>query len=145
VEENSSKSIEKLAIQLSKLYVSGKSGSEIIVPVRIFNSGDVDLKDIGLDIKSPMDSWETYVSEKKIDLIKSKEYETVDLTIRIPSEAESGDYFVDMKGVADNVETEETKLRVNVKSRSNSAWIGITIIVLVIAGLFFVFKKYGRR
>ncbi|WP_187151816.1 COG1470 family protein [Methanosarcina siciliae] len=145
VEENSSKSIEKLAIQLSKIYVSGKSGSEIVIPVRIFNSGDVDLKDIGLDIKSPMDSWEIHVSEKKIDLIKSKEYETVDLTIRIPSETENGDYFVDLKGVADNVETEETKLRVNVKSQSNSAWIGIIIIVLVIAGLFFVFKKYGRR
>lgn len=145
VEENSSKSIEKLTIQLSKLYVSGKSGSEIVVPVRIFNSGDVDLKDIELDIKSPMDSWEIYVSEKKIDLIKPKEYETVDLTIRIPSETESGDYFVNIKGVADNVETEETKLRVNVKSQSNSAWIGITIIVLVVAGLFFVYKKYGRR
>jgi uncharacterized membrane protein len=145
VEENSSKSIEKLAIQLSKVYVSGKAGSEIVVPVRIFNSGDVDLKDIGLDIKSPVDSWETYVSKKKIDLIKSKEYETVNLTIRIPSETESGDYFVSIKGVADNVETEETKLRVNVKSQSNSAWIGITIIVLVVTGLFFAYKKYGRR
>ncbi|MCO5382011.1 MAG: hypothetical protein NHB15_07900 [Methanosarcina barkeri] len=50
-----------------------------------------------------------------------------------------------IKGVADNVETEETKLRVNVKSQSNSAWIGITIIVLVVTGLFFVYKKYGRR
>lgn len=145
VEENSSKSIEKIAIQLSKLYVSGKSGSEIVVPVRIYNSGDVDLKDIGLDIKSPMENWEIDVSEKKIDLIKSKEYETVDLTIRIPSETENGDYFVDIKGVADNVETKETKLRVNVNSRSNSAWIGILIIVLVVSGLFFVFKKYGRR
>lgn len=145
VEENSSKSIEKLAIQLSKVYVSGKSGSEIVVPIRIFNSGDVELKDIGLDIKSSMDSWEIYVSKKKIDLIKPKEYKTVDLTIRIPSETESGDYFVSIKGVADNVETEETKLRVNVKSQSNSAWIGITIIVLVVTGLFFVYKKYGRR
>lgn len=145
VEENSSKSVEKLAIQLSKVYVSGKSGSEIVVPVRIFNSGDVDLKDIGLDIKSPMDSWEVSVSEKKIDLIKSKEYKTVDLTIRIPSETESGDYFVNIKGVADNVDTEETKLRVNVKSQSNSAWIGITIIVLVVTFLLFVYKKYGRR
>lgn len=68
VEENSSKSIEKLTIQLSKLYVSGKSGSEIVVPVRIFNSGDVELKDIGLDIKSSMDSWEIYVSKKKLIL-----------------------------------------------------------------------------
>ncbi|WP_269850610.1 hypothetical protein [Methanosarcina horonobensis] len=52
---------------------------------------------------------------------------------------------MDIKGVADNVKTEETKLRVNVNSRSNSAWIGILIIVLVVSGLFFVFKKYGRR
>lgn len=49
-----------------------------------------------------------------------------------------------IKGVADNVETEETKLRVNVKSQSNSAWIGITIIVLVVTGLFFVYKNMGE-
>lgn len=145
VEENTSKSEEKLAIQLSNLYVSGKTGSEITIPVRIFNPGDVDLKDVRLDIKSPMDGWEIDVSKKKIDLIKSKEYETVDLTIGIPSATESGDYFVNIKGVADDVETEETKLRVNVKSRSNSTWIGVATIALVIAGLFFSYKKYGRR
>lgn len=145
VEENLNKSIEKLAIQLSKVYVSGKSGAEITVPVRVYNSGEVDLKDIELKTKAPTDGWEISVSEKKIGFIKSKEYETIDLTIRIPSETESGDYFVNIKGVADNVETEETKLRVNVKSQSNSAWIGITIIVLVVACLLFVFKKYGRR
>jgi uncharacterized membrane protein len=145
VEESTNKSKEKLAIQLSKLYVSGNSGSVIIVPVRIINSGKADLKDIGLDTKPPMDDWEIDVSNRKIDLIKPQEYETVDLTIRIPSSTESGDYFVNLKGVADNVETEETKLRVNVKSRSNSTLIGVIIIVLIIAGLLFAYKKYGRR
>lgn len=50
---------------------------------------------------------------------------------------------MDIKGVADNVKTEETKLRVNVNSRSNSAWIGILIIVLVVSGLFLCSKSTG--
>jgi uncharacterized membrane protein len=145
VEENTNKSKEDLAIQLSKVYVSGKAGSELTIPVRIINSGDADLKDIRLDIEPPMDSWEIDASKKKVDFLKAKEYENVDLTVRIPSEAENGDYFVDIKGSADGVETEETKLRVNVKPQSNSAWIGVLIIVSVISCLFVVYKKYGRR
>lgn len=145
VEENTNKSKEDLAIQLSKLYVSGKAGSEVTIPVRIINSGNANLEDIRLDIEPPMDSWKIDVSKKKVDFLKSKEYETVDLTVRIPYDAENGDYFVDIKGSADGIETEETKLRVNVKTQSNSAWIGMAIIVSVISCLFVVYKKYGRR
>ncbi|MDW7732133.1 MAG: NEW3 domain-containing protein [Methanolobus sp.] len=145
VEENTNKSEKSLAVQLSKLYASGKAGSEVTIPVRVINSGNADLKDIKLEIKSPADNWDIDVSEKKIDFLKSKEYETIDLTVRIPAAAENGDYFVDIKGVADGVKTEETKLRINVKPQSNSAWIGIAIIGSVILCLFVVYKKYGRR
>lgn len=145
VEENTNKSEKSLAIQLSKIYVSGKAGSEVTIPVRVINSGDTNLKDIKLDIKSPAENWDVDVSEKKIDFLKSKEYETLDLIVRIPASTDAGDYFVDIKGVADGVKTEETKLRINVKPQSNSAWIGIVIIVLIISILFVVYRKYGRR
>lgn len=145
VEENTNKTKEDLAIQLSKLYVSGKSGSEVTIPVRVINSGNTDLRDIKLDIEPPTDSWKVDVSKKKVDFLKSKEYETVDLTVHIPSEAENGDFFVDIKGSVDGTETEETKLRVNVKPQSSSAWIGLLIIISVIACLFVIYKKYGRR
>ena len=145
VEENTNKSEKSLAIQLSKIYVSGKAGSEVTIPVRVINSGDTNLKDIKLDIRSPAENWDVDVSKKKIDFLKSKEYESVELTVRIPASTEAGDYFVDIKGVADGVKTEETKLRINVKPQSNSAWIGIAIIVSIISILFVVYRKYGRR
>jgi uncharacterized membrane protein len=145
IEENTNKSEKSLAVQLSKLYVSGKAGSEVTIPIRVTNTGDADLKEIKLEIKSPAKNWDVEVTEKKIDFLKSKEYETVDLTVRIPASAENGDYFVDIKGAADGVETVETKLRVNVKPQSNSAWLGIGIIISVVLCLSIVYRKYGRR
>lgn len=145
VEENTNESEKSLAVQLSKLYVSGKAGSEVTIPIRITNTGDADLSEIKLEINSPMDNWDVEVPEKKIDFLKSKEYETVDLTVRIPASAENGDYFVDIKGTADGVETVDTKLRVNVKTQSNSAWIGLTIIILLTLCSSVLYKKYGRR
>ncbi|WP_407282411.1 NEW3 domain-containing protein [Methanolobus sp. WCC1] len=145
VEENTNKSEKSLAVQLSKLYVSGKAGSELTIPIRVTNTGDTDLKEIKLEIKSPAENWDVEVTEKKIDFLKSKEYETVDLTVRIPASAENGDYFVDIKGATDGVETVDTKLRVNVKPQSNSAWVGIGIIISVVLCLSIVYRKYGRR
>ncbi|WP_135612435.1 NEW3 domain-containing protein [Methanococcoides sp. AM1] len=135
----------ELTMQLSSLYVSGEAGSEVTVPVRVLNSGNVDLEDIDLDTDSPGNNWDLEFSENDIDRINSEEYVNVDLNIRIPSEAENGDYFVDISAESGDVEADETKLRVNVKSSSNSAWIGLLIIILLVVGLVFAAKKYGRR
>lgn len=145
VEEDTNKSEKSLAVQLSKLYVSGQAGSEVTIPLRVTNTGDADLKEIKLEIKPPADNWDVEVPKKKIEFLKSKEYETIDLTVRIPASAENGDYFVDIKGGADGVETIDTKLRVNVKPQSSSAWMGIAIIVLVLLFLSIIYRKYGRR
>ncbi|MEL4304854.1 NEW3 domain-containing protein [Methanococcoides cohabitans] len=135
----------ELKMQLSSLYVSGEAGSEIIVPVRVLNSGNVNLEDIDLETDSPGNNWDLEFSEDKIEKINSEEYMNVDLRIRIPSEAENGDYFVDINAESGDVEADEVKLRVNVKSSSNSAWIGLLIIILLVAGLVLAAKKYGRR
>ncbi|UGV41202.1 hypothetical protein J7W08_02540 [Methanococcoides orientis] len=135
----------ELKMQLSNLYVSGEAGSEIIVPVRVLNSGNVELENIELDASSPGGNWDFEFSEDEIERINFEEYMNVDLRIRIPSETENGDYFVDINAVSGDVEADEMKLRVNVKSSSNSVWIGLLMIVLMIAGLVFAAKKYGRR
>ncbi len=145
VEENPSKSLESLAIQLSQLYTSGKAGSEVTASLRVINSGNVNLRDIKLDIKPPTENWEIDVSKDEIDLLKPNEYEIVNLRISIPSSAENGDYFVDINGATEGIETEEVKLRVNVKPQSSSVWIGLIIIIIAIIGLLVLFKKYGRR
>ncbi|WP_048205071.1 NEW3 domain-containing protein [Methanococcoides methylutens] len=135
----------ELTMQLSSLYVSGEAGSEITVPVRVLNSGNVDLENIELDSISPGSNWDLEFSEDDIERINSEEYRNVDLRIRIPSEAENGDYFVDINAESGDVEADELKLRVNVKSSSNSAWIGLLIIILLVVGLVLAAKKYGRR
>ncbi|NPE27829.1 hypothetical protein HNV12_07615 [Methanococcoides sp. SA1] len=135
----------ELATQLSSLYVSGEAGAKITVPVRIFNTGNVDLKDIEVYVDLPSDNWDVEFSENKVGAIKSEEYITVDITVSIPSGTENGDYFVDINAKSGDTKTDDAKLRVNVKNSSNSAWIGLSIVILLIAVLVFAAKKYGRR
>lgn len=69
-----------------------------------------------------------------------------ELTAKVtPAEdALSGDYVLTLS--AENSETEDSaEFRVTVKTETLWGVVGILLIVAVCVGLWFVFRKYGRR
>ncbi len=90
------------------------------------------------------ENWKVEFKPEKIPSLKPGELKQVEVTITPYSEALVGDYAVNIR-VEGEKANKTLEFRVSVKASSAWGWIGIGIIVLVIGGLTFLFRKLGRR
>ncbi|MFH1912081.1 MAG: NEW3 domain-containing protein [Pseudomonadota bacterium] len=90
------------------------------------------------------ENWETAFKPEKIDALAPGEMKQVEIKVTPGPQSLVGDYSV---GIMTNGEKADktVEMRVTVKASSAWGWIGIGIILLVIAGLSFLFVKMGRR
>jgi uncharacterized membrane protein len=90
------------------------------------------------------ENWKVEFSPEKIDTLPPGDLQQVEMTITPADQALVGDYSV---GV--NVEGEKSnknlEFRVTVRASTAWGWIGIMIIVAVLAGLVSLFVRMGRR
>ena len=90
------------------------------------------------------ENWKVEFSPESIDIIEPGDLKQVELSITPYEDALVGDYSVSV-----NVEGEKAskiiEFRTTVKASAAWGWIGIGIIVVVIGGLFGIFRWLGRR
>ncbi len=90
------------------------------------------------------ENWKVEFAPERIDLIEPNTLKQVEMIITPAEEALVGDYSVAVR--IDGEKSSKTlEFRVSVKASSTWGWIGIGIIVAVIAGLFGLFRALGRR
>ena len=90
------------------------------------------------------ENWKVEFTPERIDLIEPNALKQVEMVITPAEEALVGDYSVAVK--IDGEKASKTlEFRVGVKASSAWGWVGIGIIVAVIAGLFGLFRAFGRR
>jgi len=65
--------------------------------------------------------------------------------IKPPRETIAGDYMVTMQARSPGLSPRKFDLRVTVLTPTVLGWVGIIIVVVVIAGLGFLFRRLGRR
>jgi len=90
------------------------------------------------------ENWEVKFNPEKIDALEPNALKQVEVTVTPAAQALVGDYSV---GVMVNGEKSDKTLEMRVTVRASTAWgwIGIGIIVFVIAGLSALFIWLGRR
>ena len=90
------------------------------------------------------ENWETTFKPEKIEALAPGEMKQIEVTIKPAAQSLVGDYSV---GIMTNGEKSDktVEMRVTVKASSAWGWIGIGIILLVIAGLSTLFIRLGRR
>jgi uncharacterized membrane protein len=90
------------------------------------------------------ENWKVEFNPERIDAIEPDGFKQVEVTITPYDDALVGDYSIRV-----NVEGEKSnkiiEFRTRVKGSAAWGWIGIGIIVVVIAGLFGLFRWLGRR
>jgi uncharacterized membrane protein len=125
------------------LSLDAKQGKPANVSFYIKNTGSAVNNDIKFLSFKP-ENWKVAFSPEKIDSIEPGDLKQVEMTITPNEDALVGDYSV---GV--NVEGEKAsknlEFRTTVKASAAWGWVGIGIIVGVIAGLFGIFRWLGRR
>jgi len=69
----------------------------------------------------------------------------IDAVIKPPRETIAGDYVVTMIANSSGLANREFELRVTVLTPTVLGWVGIVIVLVVIAGLAVLFRRLGRR
>jgi uncharacterized membrane protein len=125
------------------LSLDARQGRPANMSFYVKNTGSAKNSDIKFMTFKP-ENWKVEFNPEKIDAIEAGDLKQVEVIITPYEDALVGDYSV---GV--NVEGEKAsktiELRTTVKASAAWGWIGIGIIVVVIAGLFGLFRWLGRR
>lgn len=119
------------------------AGREKEVTLEIINNGSAVLNNINFSSREPQD-WSVSFDPKTIDTLKPGESRQVTATIKADNKAIAGDYLVTLTASTRET-TDQTNLRVTVKTSTLWGAVGLLIILLVIAGVYWAFRTYGRR
>lgn len=150
---------EKLSTEL-KVTITGSYELEVSTPsgnlsldayadnekdftLSIKNTGNVDLNNINLTSSAPTD-WDVEFDQSTIDTLEAGASVEVTAHITPDKNAITGDYVATI--TASNEEaTADAQFRVSVKTHTSWGIFAIVVIVILLACLGFIFKKYGRR
>ncbi|REK66053.1 MULTISPECIES: NEW3 domain-containing protein [Cohnella] len=123
----------------TSLTAGGTRNLELVVK----NTGTSDLSNVSLTATTPTD-WEVTFEPKTIASLKAGQSVPVTATIKSAKSSITGDYVVGMTAQSTE-KTAEAAIRVTVKTSVLWGWIGVVIIIAVFAGIYALFRKYGRR
>lgn len=126
-----------------KLSFDAYSNVKKSVKLVVKNNGNVDLENLTLSSSAPS-NWEVTFSEDTIDSIAAGESKEVTAYVTADEEAMTGDYVTTFS-VSNDETTDSAEFRVSVKVRTTWGIAAIAIIAVLLGGLYFIFKKYGRR
>jgi uncharacterized membrane protein len=125
------------------LSLDARQGKTANMSIYVKNTGSAANHDIKFMSFKP-ENWKVEFSPETIDVIEPGDLKQVEVAFTPYDEALVGDYSVSV-----NVEGEKAskpiEFRVTVNASTAWGWIGIGIIVLVIAGLTGLFRWLGRR
>jgi len=134
----------ELSTPSGNLNTSATSGKENHSAIQVKNAGTAAIDKLAFTSSAP-EGWIVTFNPSQIDTIGAGQTLQVDAIITPPGgKTVAGDYTVNI--TANNGTMSQTlSLRVTVSTPTIWGWVGIIIVVLVIAGLAVLFVKLGRR
>lgn len=127
------------------LSASGSAGSATTQAFEIANTGTGPLTEVALTATPPT-NWDVAMSPETIPALPPGDTATITATITPSSEAVAGDYALSFSAAAAESGAEASAaLRYTVETSEVWLLVGVGLIVLMLAGLFYVFRTYGRR
>jgi uncharacterized membrane protein len=133
------------ATPYSQLYnTTVSAGRDNTYSLVITNVGTAPIDNITFSSEKP-DGWEITFKPDKLDLLNTLDQNTVDVDIKPPPKTVAGDYNITLHISGKQATADPMTVRVTVETPSIWGWVGVFIIVLVVAGLFVIFMRFGRR
>jgi uncharacterized membrane protein len=118
-------------------------GEEKRIELLVKNTGSSDLKNIKFNYNSPV-NWEVTFDPKNIDRLDAGASARVFAKVKVAKNAIVGDYITRIEANAQGINS-KAEFRISVRTPLFLGWEGIMIILIVFGGVFYLFRKYGRR
>ena len=136
----------KLALSTAdgRLNGHGAAGSATSLSLSITNSGTAAVTNVKF-AGTPPSGWTVTFDPESIDSLGANETKTVTAKLVPSADAVAGDYVVTLRATGDQSTSSSTDIRFTVETSLQWAIVGLALIVAVVAGLWWVFQRYGRR
>jgi uncharacterized membrane protein len=125
------------------LSTSAVAGSDKRLDLVVRNTGSADLKNIQM-VSSLPTNWNVSFEPKTIDALPAGQTAQVTATLVPDGKAIAGDYMANLTARAAEASA-LAALRVSVETSWIWSWAGICIILVALGGVYYLFRKYGRR
>ncbi|HYB21092.1 MAG TPA: NEW3 domain-containing protein [Thermodesulfobacteriota bacterium] len=126
------------------LSLEALAGKPANMSLFVKNTGSAVNKSISFSSFKP-ENWKVDFKPEKIEGLEPGAMKQVEVTITPAAQALVGDYSVGLSADGEKGSSKTVELRVSVKTSAAWGWVGIIIIVVVIAGLGALFLRLGRR
>jgi|SRR5690625_3869364 len=119
------------------------AGGSKTIDLVVKNNGTADLLDVALSATTPP-NWDVSFNQETVPTLIAGEETTVKATVTVPDDAIAGDYVTGFTASTPEVSS-DANFRMSVKTSTLWGFVAVAIIVVVIGGLYAIFRKYGRR
>jgi uncharacterized membrane protein len=123
---------------------SATSGRDNFFSIEIGNLGTAAIDNIEFSSTKP-EGWTIEFTPEKIESLDALDTQTIDINIKPTPETIAGDYSITLKALGKQRSAEDLNIRVTVESPTIWGWVGVAIIVVVVAGLIVIFMRFSRR
>jgi uncharacterized membrane protein len=127
----------------SRLSTKATAGKDNYLTLVVLNTGSAAIENIAFSSDKPT-GWTVDFTPQSIGSLVAGGSQSVDVNIKPGAKAIAGDYEVILTASGAQ-KTTEVNIRVTVETPTVWGWVGVVIIVLVVAGLAFVFIRFSRR
>jgi uncharacterized membrane protein len=125
------------------LSLDARQGKPANLSFYVKNTGSAPNHDIKFMSFKP-ENWKVEFTPEKLERVEPGDLKQVEMTITPYEDALIGDYSISVS-VEGEKASKIMELRTTVKASAAWGWVGIGIIVVVIGGLFGIFRWLGRR
>jgi len=120
------------------------SGKDNYFEITAGNLGTAAINDIKFSSDKP-EGWNIEFTPEKLDSLEAIDSQKIDVNIKPPPDTIAGDYVISLKASGTQTTARDLDIRITVESPTIWGWVGVIIIVLVVAGLAVVFMRFSRR
>lgn len=118
-------------------------GKKTTTTLLVQNTGSAPQREISFQAFKP-ENWKVEFSPEKLENVQPGEVKQVEVSITPAEQALVGDYSVSLAIEGERV-NRDLEFRVTIRAGATWGWVGLAIIVLVVAGLGVTFHYLGRR
>lgn len=133
-----------LSTQTGVLSVRGPAGSITTQQFTITNTGTAPITNVTLSATPPSD-WEITYEPESLASIPPNESGTITARIQPSGDAIAGDYSITFRAGSEEADDDTADIRFTVETSILGGLIAVGLIALVVVGLYWVFRRYGRR
>lgn len=125
----------------TSLNVGGRGTFSLVVK----NTGSQDLTNLKVLPGSVPDGFTVTVDPPLLYTLPIDQETTFTINIQTQSDVNAGNYYVDFTLVSDQTQAKQFTLRVEVLQETSWLIYASVLLLIAIVGLFFVYRKFGRR